>query len=94
MFWRDIISVWLSNKTREDRSIFDLIRSLVETNIIPETLVDNSMLQTMLLTQIMLETLNGLSVPKGTNDVGSRRKKCQTNRNVGRTNGSELGPLL
>ena len=93
MFWRDIISVWLSNKTRQDRSIFDLMRSLVETNIIPETLVDNSMLQTMLLTQIMLETLNGLSVPEETN-VGSRRKKCQTNRNVGKTNGSELGPLL
>ena len=64
MFWRDIISAWLSNKTRQDRSILDLIRSLVETNIIPETLADNSMLQTILLTQIMLETLNGLSVPK------------------------------
>ena len=58
MFWRDIISAWLSNKARQDRSILDLIRSLVETNIIPETLVDNSMLQTILLTQIMLETLN------------------------------------
>ena len=55
---------WLSNKTWQDRSILDLIRSLVETNIIPETLVDNSMLQTILLTQIMLGTLNGLSVPK------------------------------
>ena len=60
MFWRDIVSGWLSNKTRQDRSILDFIRSLVETNIIPETLVDNSMLQTILLTQIMLETLNGL----------------------------------
>ena len=64
MFWRDIISAWLSNKTRQDRSIVDLIRSLVETNIISETLVDNSMLQRILLTQITLETLNGLSVPK------------------------------
>ena len=64
MFWRDIISAWLSNKTRQDCSILDLIRSHVETNIIPETLVDNLMLQTILLTQIMLETLNGLAVPK------------------------------
>ena len=48
MFWQDIVSAWLSNKTRQDRSILDLIRSLVETNIIPETLVDNSMLQTIL----------------------------------------------
>ena len=30
----------------------------------PETLVDNSTLQSILLTQIMLETLNGISVPK------------------------------
>ena len=36
----------------------------METNIIPETLIDIWMLQTILLTQIMLETLNGLSVPK------------------------------
>ena len=65
MSWKDIVSAWLSNKTRqEDRPILDLIRCLVETNIIPETLVDNSMLQTILLTQNMLETLNGLAVPK------------------------------
>ena len=37
---------------------------MVETNIIPERLVDNSTLQSILLTQIVLETLNGLSVPK------------------------------
>ena len=37
---------------------------MVETNIIPETLVNNSTLQSILLTQIMLETLNGISVPK------------------------------
>ena len=64
MFWRDIVSAWLSNKTWLDRLILDLIWSLVEKNIIPKTLVDNSMLQTILLTQITLEMLNGLSVPK------------------------------
>ena len=59
------MSAWLSNNSRkEDRLILDLIRCLVETNIIPETLVENSLLQSILLTQIMLETLNGLSVPK------------------------------
>ena len=36
----------------------------METDIIPETLVHNSTLQSILLTQIMLEILNGLSVPK------------------------------
>ena len=65
MSWKDTGSTWLSNKTRqEDPPILELIRCLVKTNIIPETLVDNSMLQTILLTQIMLETLNGLAVPK------------------------------
>ena len=36
----------------------------METNIIPKTFVDNPTLQLILLTQIMLETLNGISVPK------------------------------
>ena len=36
----------------------------METNIIHETLVNNSTLHSILLTQIMLETLNGISVPK------------------------------
>ena len=60
MSWRDIVGAWLSNK----KNLLDLIRCLVETNIIPETLVDNSTLQSILLTQIMQETLNGISVPK------------------------------
>ena len=64
MSWRDIISTWLRNNSRkEDRLILDLIRYLVERNIIPETLVDNLTLHSILLTQIMLETLNGISVP-------------------------------
>ena len=64
MSWRDITSTWLTNNTRkEDRLILDLIRYLVERNI-PETLVDNLTLHSILLTQVMLETLNGISVPK------------------------------
>ena len=60
MLWRDIVAAWLLNK----KDLLDLIRCLLETNIIPETLVDNLTLQTMLLMQIMVETLNGISVPK------------------------------
>ena len=60
MSWRDIVGAWLSNK----KDLLDLIRCLVETNIILETLVNNSTLQSILQTQIMLETLNGISVPK------------------------------
>ena len=65
MSWRDIISTWLANNTsKEDHLILDLIRYLVEGNIIPETLVDNLTLHSILLMQMMLETLNGISVPK------------------------------
>ena len=65
MTWRGIITTWLtSNSHKGDRLILDLIRYLVEGNIIPETLVDNLTLHSILLTQIMLETLNGISVPK------------------------------
>ena len=65
MSWRDITSTWLTNNSgKEDRLILDLIRYLVERNIIPETLVDNLTLHSILLTKIMLETLNGISVPK------------------------------
>ena len=38
MSWRDIVGVWLLNK----KDLVDLIRCLVETNIIPETLVDKA----------------------------------------------------
>ena len=70
MSWRDIISTWLTNNTRkEDRLILDLIRYLVERNIIPETLADNLTLHSILLTQMMLETLNGISVPKAPQGV-------------------------
>ena len=58
MLWRDIFGAWLLNK----KDLVDLIWCLVETNITPEALVDNSTLQSILLTQIMLE--NGISVPK------------------------------
>ena len=60
MSWRDIVGAWLLHK----KDLTDLIRRLVETNIIPETLANNSTLQSILLTQIMLETLNGISVPR------------------------------
>ena len=42
-------------------SVSNLISS---ASVVSETLVDNSTLQSILLTQIMLETLNGISVPK------------------------------
>ena len=89
---------------KEDRLILDLIRYLVERNIIPETLVDNLTLHSILLTQIMLETLNGISVPKApqgntftyhanakrNDDVGTRGKKRQAYKSLEEQTGVNL----
>ena len=88
---------------KEDHLILDLIRYLVERNIIPETLVDNLTLHSILLTQIMLETLNGISVPKARqgnsftyhanakrNDVGTRGKKRQAYKSLEEQTGVNL----
>ena len=66
MCWRDIVKNWFLTKTlqHEKLEILNLIRQLIEINIIPETLVDNETLQSILLTQILLETLDGVSVPR------------------------------
>ena len=66
MCWRDIVKIWFISKTlqRETLEILNLIRQLIETNTIPATLVDNETLQSILLTQILLETLNNVSVPR------------------------------
>ena len=48
----------------ESMEILNLIRQLIETHTIPATLVDNETLQSILLTQILLETLNNVSVPR------------------------------
>ena len=66
MCWRDIVKNWFISKTlqRESAEIFNSIRQLIETNTIPATLVDNETLYSILLTQILLETLNNVSVPR------------------------------
>ena len=61
MSWRDFVTRWLPNKTQE--SLTTLVQHLVRANMIPTTLIDNYMLHAILLTQIVLETLNDLTVP-------------------------------
>ena len=41
----------------------DLLRQLVQANMIPATLIDNQTLQSILLTQVILETLTDVTVP-------------------------------
>ena len=67
MAWRDIVTHWLSDKflTQEGNlATMDLMRLLIEKNIIPATLIDNPTLHAIMLTQIILETLTGVTVPR------------------------------
>ena len=66
MCWRDMVKNWFISKTlqRETLELLNLIRQMIETHTIPATLVDNETLQSILLTQILLETLNNVSVPR------------------------------
>jgi hypothetical protein len=67
MSWRNIITRWLSNKCitpGENLTTLELIKLLIERNIIPSTLVDNSTLHSIILTQVLLETLTGITVPQ------------------------------
>ena len=42
----------------------ELIKLLIEENTIPSTLVDNSTVHSIILTQVILETLTGITVPQ------------------------------
>lgn len=59
MSWRDIVTNWLLTQ-QENLAILDLLRHLIQANMIPSTLIDNSTLHSIMLTQVMLETLNGV----------------------------------
>jgi hypothetical protein len=67
MNWRDIVASWLVDKkaTLEGNlGTMELVQLFVERNIVPERLMDNDALHTVLLTQIMWETLKGIAVPR------------------------------
>ena len=67
MTWRNIVTHWLSDKiiTQEGNlETLDLMKLLIEKNIIPVTLIDNPTLHSIILTQIILETLTGITVPR------------------------------
>jgi hypothetical protein len=67
MAWRDIVTHWLSDKClTQDGNLatLDLIRLLIEKNMIPAKLIANPTLHSIILTQIILETLTGVTVPR------------------------------
>ena len=60
MSWRNIVTEWMSSKNE----FIDLVGRLIRANIIPTTLVDDHKLYSILLNQIMLETLGEINVPR------------------------------
>jgi hypothetical protein len=67
MPWRNTITRWLSDKCitpGENLTVLSLIQLLIEESKIPSTLVDNATLHSIILTQIILETLTGITVPQ------------------------------
>ena len=67
MAWRDIVTHWLSDKvlTRDGNlATLDLMKLLIKKNMIPTTLIDNPTLHSIMLRQIILEILMGVTVPR------------------------------
>ena len=71
MSWRDIITEWLSEKKiiapDGELSTTNLVEILVEKNIIPPGIKNNATLHGVLLTRILLETLDAINVPQAAN---------------------------
>ena len=59
MSWRNSVTEWMSSKNE----FMDLVGRLIRGNI-PTTLVDDHKLHSILLNQIMLETLGEINVPR------------------------------
>ena len=110
MTWRNIVTHWLSDKiiTQEGNlETLDLMKLLIEKNIIPATLIDNPTLHAIILTQIILGSINeynGTSGPPGkhlylpyererNDDVRHGYKKRKADRGIGKRNGGEFGSL-
>ena len=69
MSWKDVITAWLSkekltvpNETK--LSTGDLVDVLVEKDMIPPVIRNNATLHEVLLTQILLETVDTIKVPR------------------------------
>ena len=60
MSWRNSVTEWMSSKNE----FMDLVGRLIRGNIIPTKLVDDHKLHSILLNQIMLETLGEINVPR------------------------------
>ena len=89
MNWRDIVALEGNLGTME------LVQLFVERNIVPERLMDNDALHTVLLTQIMWETLKGIAVPRAPQgSTFTYYMNAKEVMNWEEADGGELGLLL
>ena len=102
MSWRDIITVWLSKEkfvvpNEIKLSTTDLADSLVEKNIIPSGIRNNAILHEVLLTRILLETLDAIKVPRAPQSNGNfvyrMNAKEMLKWSMGRKNEEEIKAL-
>ena len=64
MSWRDSVIKQMSNTTTsQNLSIRDLVHRLIHENMIPTTLLNDVALHSVLLIQVILETLTGVTAP-------------------------------
>jgi hypothetical protein len=67
MNWREVVARWLAGKgviLGGELKIMELVELMIGRNMIPAWLADNATLHTVLLTQVMWETLKGIVVPQ------------------------------
>lgn len=99
MIWRDIVARWLLDKnvTREEGwGTLDVVKLFVEKSIVPVTLMDNPTLHTVILTQIMWETLKGITVPpapQGNNFTYRMNAKEMLNWDLAKKSGEQVKSL-
>ena len=60
MSWSNLVTEWMSSK----KEFMELVGQLIRANIIPATLSDDQNLHSILLNQIILETMAEINVPR------------------------------
>ena len=92
MSWRNTVTEWMSSKNE----FKDLVGRLIRANTIPATLVDDHRPYSILLNQIMLETLGDINVPRapqGNNFVYRANAKETTMWDLNQKNGKLIREL-
>jgi hypothetical protein len=67
MNWRGVVAHWLTGRgviLGGELKITELVELMIERNMVPAWLEGNDTLHTVLLTQVMWETLKGIVVPR------------------------------